>query len=40
MLELVQWFNDRDRLLGLIVFTIVFFMGLSWVAKAVRGGDE
>lgn len=40
MLEIIQWFDNRDRLAGLIGVMAVFFWGLSWVASALRGGDE
>lgn len=40
MLEIIQWFDDEDRLIGLIIVMSVFFWGVTSVIKAVRGGDE
>jgi len=40
MLEIIQWFDNGDRVVGLIIVMCVFFVGLSGVVRAFRKGDE
>lgn len=36
MLEIVQWFNDRDRFVGLILFVAVVAMAVGHVVAQFR----
>lgn len=40
MLEIIQWFDDRDRFVGLVVFMAVLFWGLASIARGFAGKEE
>lgn len=39
MLEIIQWFDDRDRFVGLIVFVVVVSMAAAHVVSSFRNTD-
>lgn len=40
MIEVLQWFDSKDRVVGLIVVMGVFFWGLAHVVSAFRGNGN
>lgn len=39
MIEVIQWFDDRDRFVGLIVFIAVVAMAVGHVVGCFRGSE-
>ena len=39
MIEVLQWFDSRERVIGLVVVMCVFFWGVSHVVEAFRGKE-
>lgn len=39
MLEIIQWFDDRDRFAGLIVFVAVVSMACAHIVSSFRNTD-
>lgn len=40
MLEILQWFDDRDRFVGIIVFMMIAAMAIAHVVGAFKRGDD
>lgn len=39
MLEIIQWFDDKDRFIGLCVFVAIVGWSMSEVVGAFRKGE-